>query len=114
MAENNITPTGPTIPEPPKRTIEAGFADDLPLTMSYKGSYEVFPNDDVSIRQLMDMKKTDGQARALFRLLTYPIRGALENATFVPEKNTEGGEEEAKFIEDLLTLPPPQAECKLL
>ena len=56
-----------------------------------------------TVRQLTAMRRLDGQARALFSLLTLPIRGALKDATFVP---AEGGEEEAEFIDKVFNLPP--------
>ncbi len=58
-----------------------------------------------TVRQLTAMRRLDGQARALFSLLTLPIRGALKDATFVP---AEGGEEEAEFIDKVFNLPPSQ------
>jgi hypothetical protein len=51
------------------------------------------------------MRRTDGQARALYRLITLPIRAALKTATFVPEEGADGGDEEAAFIQDMFTLP---------
>lgn len=58
-----------------------------------------------TVRQLTAMRRLDGQARALFSLLTLPIRGALKDATFVP---AEGGEEESEFIDKVFNLPPSQ------
>ncbi len=56
-----------------------------------------------TVRQLIAMRRMDGQARALYRLLTLPIRAALQSCTFVP---AEGGEKEAEFIEQVFTTPP--------
>lgn len=56
-----------------------------------------------TVRQLVTMRRMDGHARALYRLITLPIRAALQGATFVP---AEGGEEEAKFIEAVFTTAP--------
>lgn len=58
---------------------------------------------DPSVRQLTIMRRTDGQARGLYRLLTLPIRASLTGSTFVA---AEGGEAEAEFIEQVFTLPP--------
>lgn len=58
-----------------------------------------------SVRQLVTMRRMDGQARALYRLMTLPIRAALSTATFVP---AEGGEAEADFI-DLVFNTAPEA-----
>jgi hypothetical protein len=56
-----------------------------------------------TVRQLVAMRRLDGQARALYRLLTLPIRAALTTATFVP---AEDGEAEAEFIDQVFNLPP--------
>jgi hypothetical protein len=93
------------IPKPRPR-IERGFSDYMPFTEPYKGSHQVSQYPDVTINQLVTMRRQDGQARALYRLMTLPIRAALQTATFVPADNVEGGEEEAEFIQQLFTLPP--------
>lgn len=90
----------------PRPLIERGFGDFMPFTEPYKGSHQVSKHSDVTINDLVRMRRTDGQARALYRLITLPIRAALETATFVPANNVEGGEEEAEFIQQLFTLPP--------
>lgn len=90
----------------PRPLIERGFSDYMPFTEPYQGSHLVQKYTDVTIDQLTKMRQTDGQARALYRLITLPIRAALQTATFVPASNTEGGEEEAEFIDQLFNLPP--------
>ena len=69
-------------------------------------SYELWRSEDdnaPSISQLVDMRRTDGQARALYRLVTLPIRSALDGVTWTP---AEGGEKEAEFVERMFSLPP--------
>lgn len=56
-----------------------------------------------SIAQLKSMRMTDGQARALYRLLTLPIQSALDGSSFIP---ADGGEKEAEFIEKVFLEPP--------
>ena len=56
-----------------------------------------------TVRQLVAMRRMDGQARALYRLLTLPIRAALQGATIVAH---DDGEEERDFIDDVFNLPP--------
>lgn len=90
----------------PRPGVEIGFDDNLPFTEPYKGSHLVYKHSEVTVKQLVRMRRTDGQARALYRLLTLPIRAALQTATFVPAQIEEGGEAEAEFIEQLFTLPP--------
>lgn len=90
----------------PRPMVERGFSDYMPFTEPYEGSHLVYKHSEVTISQLVRMRQTDGQARALYRLITLPIRAALQNATFVPADNIEGGEEEAEFIDQLFNLPP--------
>lgn len=56
-------------------------------------------------RQLVAMRRMDGQARALYRLLSLPIRAAMSSAKFVAE---EDGDEEAEFIEKAFRTSPSQ------
>lgn len=51
------------------------------------------------------MRRRDGQARALYRLLSMPVMASLRHAEVIPRKGEVGGEKEAKFCKDLLTLP---------
>ena len=90
----------------PRPVIERGFGDFMPFTEPYKGSHLVSKYNEVTIDQLVRMRQTDGQARALYRLITLPIRAALQTATFVPAAGVEGGEAEADFVEQLFKLPP--------
>jgi hypothetical protein len=90
----------------PRPLIERGFSDFMPFTEPFQGSHLVYKHSDITINQLVKMRQTDGQARALYRLITLPIRAALQTATFVPAGNIEGGEDEAAFIDQLFNLPP--------
>lgn len=90
----------------PRSLVEIGFNDNMPFTEPYRGSHLLYKHSEVTVTQLIRMRRTDGQARALYRLLTLPIRAALQTATFVPAQVQEGGEAEADFIEQLFTLPP--------
>lgn len=98
------TPAGGIQPRP-KAEFEVGVSSHLPFQTPYKSQWEALRVEQVTVRQLMAMRQTDGQARALYRLITLPIRAALKTATFVPEDNVEGGDDEAKFIQDMFTLP---------
>lgn len=87
---------------PYSRPIDSGKLDSTALGGT--SEVEVF-NENTggpSITQLTQMRRTDGQARALYRLLTLPIRSALHTATFVP---ADGGEEEAEFIDAVFNTP---------
>lgn len=89
----------------PAPDVEVGVSSFLPWQTPYKNQWEALKSDDVTVRQLVAMRRTDGQARALYRLITLPIRAALKTATFVPEDNVDGGDEEAVFIQQMFTLP---------
>jgi hypothetical protein len=65
----------------------------------------VFREDPVTISQLVAMRRQDGQARALYRLLTMPLLAALKNCDVIPVDGQTGGQQEAQFCKDLLTLP---------
>jgi len=54
------------------------------------------------------MRRRDGQARALYRLLTKPLLSAMKNADVVPADGIEGGVDEAQFCKDLLFAPRAQ------
>jgi hypothetical protein len=90
----------------PQAEFEVGVPSFLPWQTPYKNAWEVLRDEsDVGVRDLIAMRRTDGQARALYRLITLPIRAALKTATYVPEENVDGGDEEAQFIQNMLTLP---------
>jgi len=104
------------IVQPKKADIgaEFGLRMNMPFATSWTPtqggfngpSYELWRGEDEnapSISQLVDMRRTDGQARALYRLVTLPIRSALDGVTWTP---AEGGEKEAEFVENMFTLPP--------
>jgi hypothetical protein len=94
-------------PPPEAQNFAVGVPYYLPFSTPYRDSWQVFRDDPVSVRQLISMRRQDGQARALFRLLTMPILAALKNADVIPVGGQEGGTEEAQFAKDLLLAPPP-------
>lgn len=51
------------------------------------------------------MRRRDGQARALYRLLTMPMLASLKHSHVIPRKGVTGGDKEAQFCKDLLMLP---------
>jgi hypothetical protein len=89
----------------PQQEVEVGVSMFLPFVTPYKDAWEVLKDDEISTAQLVAMRKTDGQARALYRLITLPIRAALATSTFVPPSGVDGGEEETLFVQNMLTLP---------
>jgi hypothetical protein len=97
-------------PRPPDEALDfaVGVPYFLPFATPYRDSWEVFRDDPVSIRQLITMRRRDGQARALYRLLTKPLLSAMKNADVVPIDGTTGGVKEAQFCKDLLFAPKSQ------
>jgi len=90
----------------PVAEVEVGVSAHLPFVTPYRNLWEALREEDhLTVRQLASMRRTDGQARALYRLIVLPIRAALKTATYQPEDHTDGGEEEAEFIEQMFTLP---------
>lgn len=97
-----------SLPKPPdeEQNFAVGVPYYLPFSTPYRDSWEVFRDDEVSVRQLKAMRRMDGQARALYRLLTMPILVALKNADVIPVDGQVGGKSEAQFIQDMLFQPP--------
>ena len=77
-------------PKPRKMGEEFGVAQDLPFSTSYGDLTEVPRLEEYDYKvgptptQLYEMRRVDGQARALYRLITLPIRAAMKNITFTP------------------------------
>lgn len=95
---------GMSMPKP-EEDIEVGHSFYLPFLQEYKNSWELPREEEISVKKLVAMRQSDGQAQALYRLLTRPIQAALKSSTFVPSALYPGGEKEAEFIEKLFTLP---------
>jgi len=81
-------------------TTKGKIQDDLNEVMREDGE-DLGP----TVAQLVAMRRMDGQARALFNLLTLPMRAALKTSEFVAD---DDGEEEAEFITNVFTAPPNQ------
>lgn len=92
-------------PKPSKLEQELGVGAIFPFSnFLTESEVEVGRTDPLTVRQLVEMRRSDGQARALYRLLTLPIRAALRSSSITPHE--DGGDKEAQFIEAMLTLPP--------
>lgn len=98
---------GISLPPPKKQELnfERGVPFFFPFSTQYHDKWELWRTDKVTIPQLEVMRRTDPQARALFHLVTMPIRAALKTATIVPADGQMGGSEEADFIDLMLNLP---------
>jgi Intein splicing domain/HNH endonuclease len=104
--------TSPTQPVP-QMDAELGVIMSMPFSipavLAGIGNYDtgdaqiLLRRSDISVRQLIDMRTKDGQARALYRLMTLPIRAALQNSSWVA--SDDGGDAEAEFCEQMFSLP---------
>jgi Protein of unknown function (DUF935) len=92
-------------PPPEESNFSVGVPYYLPFATPYRDSWEIFRDDPVTVAQLVAMRRQDGQARALYRLLTMPVLAALKNCNFIPPEGQKGGEAEAQFAKDMFTAP---------
>jgi len=104
LATKDMISNTMSIPRP-ELEMEVGHSFYLPFLQEFKNSWELPREEEVSVKKLVAMRQSDGQAQALYRLITRPIQAALKGSTFVPSDLYPGGEEEAAFIEKLFTLP---------
>ena len=88
---------------------EIGVPDQLPFSGGF-GANELVDVKDITVQQLTEMRRKDGQARAIHRVLTLPLRQAP--MTFIPTDDGEkaegvstSGEEEQEFVKNALTQP---------
>lgn len=89
--------------------IEYGTRSNTALTSwneFRRDAYQIYDRDHrVSIEQLITMRRSDGQARAINRLVTLPVRIALQQGKWVAPSEG-GGEEEVEFANLMWSLPP--------
>lgn len=91
-------------PGPSQLEIELGVSQNLPFSTFLGLQGEVPRTDQITIDQLIAMRRTDGQARALYRLITLPIRSALRNSLFQPDEDGDNGE--AEFLTNMFEASP--------
>lgn len=120
MAETKTDDPARQYSEIPELGVERGVGSQLAFTTAFrpvslgisktpKEELEEVLRDDMleenrpTVRQLITMRRLDGHARALYRLLTLPIRASLNKSTFKP---AEGGDEEAEFIDLVFNTAP--------
>lgn len=64
------------------------------------------PSRNVTLDQLVDMRRRDGHGRALMQLVLLPIRYALQNGEWVaPDVNVKDAAKEIEFANQMWTLP---------
>ena len=82
-----------------------GVIDDLPFSGGF-GANELVDSKEITLQQIQEMRRKDGQARAIHRVLTLPLRTA--QLSVIPHGGRTGsgdGEEEAEFVKMALTEP---------
>jgi hypothetical protein len=92
-------------PQEEQLNFATGVPYFLPFATPYRDSWEIFRDDPVTVKQLVTMRRRDGQARALYRLLTKPMLASLKHSDVIPVDGEEGGTEEAEYCKNLLFLP---------
>jgi len=95
------------MPKPPPEfeNFSVGVPYFLPFATPYRDSWEIFREDPVTIGQLTAMRRQDGQARALYRLMTKPLLSALKEAAIAQVDGEIGGDPESQFIRDMFFAP---------
>lgn len=134
MAEESQLPLGPlsvsddddalefarrngVTPKPPELEEELGVPSVLPTSnwmewisgSGSDGGTVALNFSTIPVDKLVDMRRTDGQARALLRVLTLPIRAAWREAEFVAPDYLEDGQkadDEVEFANRMFALPP--------
>lgn len=114
---HKLEPIKPQADVDPKLDYEFGVENVLPFSawLDYtirdnKGKRTISNGAEaVPIEQLVEMRRKDGQARALMRLITLPIRAALKDSEWVapkeiPSKNKSGSDDDG---------PKPYDDVKL-
>lgn len=100
------------LPVAPELNTELGITSPLPQVGSYEDFYGLSTDGEiprsglVSLDDLVLMLRRDGQARALLRLMTLPIRAALKEAEWVAPDDVEDAEQEVEFANLMWSLPP--------
>lgn len=94
--------------EGPDPLLNSEFGVERILPFSYWGAEnEIVRSERVSIDDLVEMRRRDGQARALVRLFTLPILSAFADGEWIaPEENGDDMDEEVEFANLMWNLPP--------
>lgn len=109
MAGDNVVPIN-SVAKPkddapdPLLNVEMGVEKVLPFTF-WSTDGEVARDDRISLDDLVEMRRRDGQARALIRLFTLPILSAFAEGEWIsPDEETQM-DEEVDFANQMWNLP---------
>lgn len=84
---------------------ELGVERVLPFSYWEKDG-EITRSERISIDDLVDMRRRDGQARALMRLFYLPIMSAFADGEWIAPDGDEEAEQEVEFANNMWNLPP--------
>lgn len=98
------TPQNPEID--PYLNTELGVERVLPFSM-WETEGEITRQEKIAIDELVEMRRRDGQARALVRLFVLPLLSAFADGEWLaPEGGDDDAEAEVEFANQMWNLPP--------
>jgi len=86
----------------PRVESEQGSVGDHKMGSLFNG--EVINTQDIKIKDLVQMRKNDGTARALYSILTEPIKGCPWD--YKPGDDSPEAKKQAEMVKEWLTKPP--------
>lgn len=90
----------------PSLNVELGVERILPFSL-WSNENEIANNNPVPLDDLVEMRRRDGQARALVRLFILPILSAFADGVWTsPEGGDDKADPEVEFANQLWNLPP--------
>lgn len=116
--KTNPPPENAAAPKPEEMNVEFGslqtFQQSSWTDFSYgrakqstNGTYSIRNKSDaVPLDKLIEMRRRDGQTRALLRLFMLPILSCLNEAEWVAPEYAEDADAEVKFANQMFRLPP--------
>lgn len=108
MADAQVVPINsvakPQEAPDPLINVEMGVEKVLPFTF-WSTDGEIARDDRISLDDLVEMRRRDGQARALIRLFTLPILSAFSEGEWIAPEEDGGMEAEVEFANQMWNLP---------
>ncbi len=108
MAEGNVVPIKKVEPKAgpdPMLNMEMGVERVLPFTF-WSSDREVANVERIKIDDLVEMRRRDGQARALVRLFILPIMSALADGEWIMPEDDGAEDTKPKVVPSEATKPP--------
>jgi hypothetical protein len=111
VADKNVVPLKKGAATPQKTDVDPFLNSEMGveriLPFSYWGDEgEISRNEKVAIDDLVEMRRRDGQARALVRLFVLPILSAFSEGEWQAPEGDEDADKEVQFANDMWSLPP--------